>query len=50
VPAGPPPATTRSSEAKAGKNFAESDRLRKEIESLGWIVKDGKDGATVVKK
>jgi cysteinyl-tRNA synthetase len=36
--------------ARAGKDFAESDRLRKEIEALGWLVKDGKDGAKVVKR
>ena len=40
----------RRSEAKARKDFAESDRIRKEIEQLGWLVKDGKDGAKAVKK
>ncbi|MBI3287929.1 MAG: cysteine--tRNA ligase, partial [Elusimicrobia bacterium] len=36
--------------ARAGKDFAESDRIRQEIEKLGYLVKDGKDGATAVKK
>ena len=30
--------------ARAGKNFAESDRLRDAIAALGWNVKDTKDG------
>jgi len=38
------------SAAKAGKNFAESDRIRKQIEDLGYLVKDGKDGSKAVKK
>ena len=36
--------------ARSEKNFAESDRLRKAIEELGWLVKDGKDGAKAVKR
>jgi cysteinyl-tRNA synthetase len=36
--------------ARKNKDFAESDRLRKKIEDLGWLVKDGKDGAKAVKK
>lgn len=32
------------SAARAGKNWAESDRLRDAIAELGWIVKDTKDG------
>jgi cysteinyl-tRNA synthetase len=36
--------------ARAAKNFAESDVLRGKIEELGYVVKDGKDGAKVVKK
>ncbi|PIR17457.1 MAG: cysteine--tRNA ligase [Elusimicrobia bacterium CG11_big_fil_rev_8_21_14_0_20_64_6] len=36
--------------AKAKKDFAESDRIRKQIEDLGYLVKDGKDGAKAVKK
>lgn len=35
--------------ARAGKNWAESDRLRDEIAALGWTVQDGKDGYTLVK-
>ena len=38
------------SQAKAKKDFAEADRIRKQIEDLGYLVKDGKDGAKAVKK
>jgi cysteinyl-tRNA synthetase len=31
-------------QARAAKNWSESDRLRDEIAKLGWIVKDTKDG------
>jgi cysteinyl-tRNA synthetase len=31
-------------EAKNNKDFATSDRIRKELESLGVVVKDRKDG------
>ncbi len=48
------PAVTRllaeRQRARQDKNFAESDRLRQEIEALGWIVKDTKDGAKAVRK
>ncbi|NNN04792.1 MAG: cysteine--tRNA ligase [Elusimicrobia bacterium] len=48
------PAVTRllaeRQRARSDKNFAESDRLRQEIEALGWIVKDTKDGAKAVRK
>jgi cysteinyl-tRNA synthetase len=37
-------------DAKAKKDFAEADRIRKEIDELGYIVNDGKDGAKAVKK
>ncbi len=37
-------------QAKLAKNWAEADRLRAEIDSLGFAVKDGKDGYTVNKK
>jgi len=37
-------------QARAAKDFAASDRLRAEIEALGWLVKDGKDGAKAVKR
>lgn len=36
--------------ARSSKDFAESDRLRRRIEELGWLVKDGKDGATAVRR
>jgi cysteinyl-tRNA synthetase len=36
--------------ARATKNFAESDRLRAAIESLGWLVEDAKDGQKVRRK
>jgi len=34
-------------EARAGKNWAESDRLRNEIAKLGYVVEDGKGGQTL---
>lgn len=36
-------------DARAKKNFAESDRLRAEIAKLGWIVKDTKEGQQLTK-
>ena len=36
--------------ARAAKNWSESDALRAEIESLGWFVKDTKDGQKLTKK
>jgi cysteinyl-tRNA synthetase len=36
--------------AKANRDFEESDRIRKQIEDMGWFVKDGKDGSQAVKK
>ncbi|HOW59951.1 MAG TPA: cysteine--tRNA ligase [Candidatus Omnitrophota bacterium] len=39
------------SDARKEKNFAGSDALRKEIEKLGWLVKDGRPGEpSTVKK
>jgi len=35
--------------ARQQKNWAESDRLRKEIENLGFSVEDAKDGTKVKK-
>lgn len=35
--------------ARASKNFTESDRLRDEISSLGWMVKDTKEGQQLEK-
>jgi len=37
----------RRAEARARKDYAESDRLRDEISALGWVVKDGKDGQSL---
>ncbi len=36
--------------ARANKNWADSDRLRDELASLGWIVKDSKQGQSVTRK
>ena len=36
--------------ARAAKNWAESDRLRDEIATRGWIVKDSKEGQSCTKK
>jgi hypothetical protein len=36
--------------ARSAKDFAESDRLRDEISSLGWTVRDGADGWSLVEK
>ncbi len=35
--------------AKKSRDFAEADRLRTEIDKLGYAVKDGKDGYTISK-
>ena len=35
--------------ARAKKNWAESDKLRDEIEALGWTVQDSKDGSKLIK-
>ena len=37
-------------QAKADKNFARADAIRGEIETLGWTVVDGRDGARAEKK
>ena len=37
-------------EARKNKNFKKSDQLRKEIEGLGFILEDTKDGPTFRKK
>jgi cysteinyl-tRNA synthetase len=39
----------KRAEARAAKNFAESDRLRDEIAAFGWIVKDTKEGQKLSK-
>ena len=36
-------------QARAEKNFAESDRLRDQISSQGWVVQDSKEGQKLVK-
>ena len=36
--------------AREAKDFATSDRLRDEIEALGYMVQDVKDGMKVIKK
>jgi cysteinyl-tRNA synthetase len=40
----------RRSVAKAAKDYAASDDFRRQIEALGYIIKDSKDGAKAVKK
>ncbi|MES2594543.1 MAG: cysteine--tRNA ligase [Verrucomicrobiota bacterium] len=37
-------------QAKQSKDWAASDALRKELEALGWIIKDNKEGYTVIPK
>jgi len=39
----------RRARARANKNWAESDKLRDEIASLGWTVQDSKEGYKLVK-
>lgn len=36
--------------ARASKNWAESDKLRDEITTLGWMVQDSEDGYKLVKR
>jgi cysteinyl-tRNA synthetase len=36
--------------ARESKDFVTSDRLRAEIEALGYLVQDTKDGMKVIKK
>jgi cysteinyl-tRNA synthetase len=49
---GPPPEALEllaaRETARAGKDWAEADRLRDELSSSGWIVRDGPDGAELV--
>ena len=40
----------RRAEARAAKNWAESDRLRDELSAAGWTVKDSKEGQSVSRK
>jgi hypothetical protein len=37
-------------QARTGKNWAESDRLRDQIAALGWTVQDTKDGQKLVRE
>jgi cysteinyl-tRNA synthetase len=41
---------TRRQQARAERDFGEADRLRAEIESAGWIVRDVDDGFRLVPK
>ena len=36
--------------ARSAKNWAESDRLRGELDALGWSMKDGREDYTLTKK
>ena len=40
----------RRAAARADKNWSESDSLRTQIEELGWLVKDTKDGQKLTKR
>ena len=40
---------SKRNEARANKDFAESDRLRDEIKSKGFIIKDSKEGNKIEK-
>ena len=37
-------------DARTRKDFAESDRLRDQLSTLGWTVQDSKEGQKLVKK
>ena len=50
VPAAVRELVERRAAVRAAKDFAASDRLRAEIEALGWQVKDAKDGQKLSKK
>jgi cysteinyl-tRNA synthetase len=41
---------TLRKQARADKNWAASDRIRNEIQALGYVVQDGKAGMHVIKK
>jgi cysteinyl-tRNA synthetase len=41
---------TKRAEARAKRNWAQSDALRAEIEAVGWLIKDTKDGQKLTKK
>ncbi len=50
IPEGVAELTQQREAARAEKNFAESDRLRQEIENLGYTVSDGETGPKIRKK
>ena len=37
-------------DAKQAKDWAAADILRKELEAAGWLIKDSKEGFTVIPK
>ncbi|MDE7330142.1 MAG: hypothetical protein K2N30_03460, partial [Clostridia bacterium] len=37
-------------QAKLAKNLAEADKLRAELDALGYIIKDAKENYTIIKK
>ena len=37
-------------DAKQSKDWATADTLRKQLEAAGWLIKDSKEGFTVVPK
>ena len=37
-------------DAKAAKDWATADALRKQLEADGWLIKDSKEGFTVIPK
>jgi cysteinyl-tRNA synthetase len=37
---------SRRNEARSAKNWAESDRIRDELDAMGVMLKDNKDGTT----
>jgi cysteinyl-tRNA synthetase len=37
-------------QAKQAKDWSAADALRKELDAAGWVIKDSKDGYTIVKK
>ncbi len=50
VPAAVQALLDRRAAARQAKNWAESDRLRDEIAAAGWLVKDSKEGQSVLPK
>jgi cysteinyl-tRNA synthetase len=40
----------KRADVRAGKNWSQSDALRSEIETFGWLVKDTKDGQKLTRK